>query len=250
MVENSLKVKWIRRLGLGLVLSFIVMVCFVTVALAAPGLVTDLIARVSSTTISLSWVPASSSNSTVIRYDTSGFPATPATGTSAYSGSGSYTTIDDLTAGTNYYFSAWGYDGADYSSSPIQLAVTTNPAIDESTVIPYDKPSIPEEAYQDPDSSGWSIDPIDDILAYFADPSDAHGGLGMPTDNLIMFMVGVGITGVGLVSYIKWRNFFSSWVIVLILCCFASVIGVMQWIVVGFLILVGAGVAVVTNALQ
>jgi len=238
-MENYVK-KWSKRLLTSIGLATIGMLCLTLIALAAPGLVTDLIAVVTDTTISLTWTPAESSNSTVIRHSTTGYPTTETGGTSSYNGTGSYVTVTGLTAGTTYYFSAWGYDGTNYGAV-VHLVVTTHAAISDNTTIPYDKPSV-AGATEDPNIGVWSIHPIDKILDYFADPTVAHGGLGMPTNNLVMFLAGVGVTFVGLGTYVKWRSFFSSWFIVLILSSLASTIGAMQWITVGFLLLVGAGV--------
>jgi len=225
-MENYVK-KWLKRLLASISLAVIGMLCLTLIALAAPGVVTDLVAVATDTTISLTWTPAESSTS----------------GTSTYNGTGSYAGLTGLTAGTTYYFSAWGYDGTNYGAVA-HLVVTTHAAVSENTTIPYAKPTIVGATADpvDPTTGGWSITPIDKILDYFADPTVAHGGLGMPTNNLVMFLTGVGVTFVGLSTYVKWRSFFSSWFIVLILSSFAASIGVMQWITVGFLILVGAGV--------
>jgi len=251
-MENYVK-KWVRRLLISLNLAIVGVLCFTLAVLAAPGLVTDFTGiTTDNTTINLLWTPADDSTTTVIRYSDVNYPTSPAFGTSAYSGAGFYTTVSDLTAGTTYYFSAWGYDGGDYSATALSLAVTTLPAVTENTTMPFASPVLPADTWQDPDSSGWSIHPIDDILEYFADPTTppAHGGLGIETDNLIMFITGVIVTGLGLVSYVKWRSFFSSWFIVLILSGFCCTIEVMQWIVVIFLLLVGAGVWAIENSTQ
>jgi hypothetical protein len=242
--------KWAKRLYISCSLGIIALLSFGILVLAVPDSITDLIGTATSTTISLTWTKSSSSDNTTIRYSTADYPATPASGTSAYSGSSSFTTLENLTVGTIYYFSAWGYDGADYSTTAANLVVTTFPSVSENTTAPYPQPTIPAGATADPDSSGWSISPIDDILAYFADPASAHSGLGMPTDNVIMFIAGVGVTFVSLGSYIKWRSFWTSWTIAMILSSFACSIEVMQWIVVGFLLLAGAGVWAVEKSTQ
>lgn len=248
-MENYVK-KWLRRLTTSLSMAIVVVLCLTVAVMAAPELITDFTGIAYSTEIKLSWIPAESSNTTVIRYSTTTYPAGVGDGTSAYNETGSYVTVTGLTAGTTYYFSAWGYDGTDYSATYAGLVLSTISATSENTTIPYTDPTIPAEAYQDPDISGWSIDPIDKILDYFADEPYAHGGLGMPTKNLVMFLAGVAVTFVGLGTYVKWRSFFSSWFIVLILSSFAASIEVMQWIVVGFLLLVGAGVWAVENSTQ
>lgn len=249
-MENHVVKKWLKRLSISTNLAIAGILCLAMVVMAAPGLITDLTAFAYSTSIKLNWIPASNSDNTVIRYSTTSFPATPAAGTSAYNGTLSYCTVSDLVAGTTYYFSAWGYDGSDYSASSKELAVTTIAPSSANTTIPFVDPTIPAEAWQDPDSSGWNIEPLDTIFAWFADPDLDQGGLGMPTDNLIMFMAGVGVTGVGLGCYIKWRSFFSAYIVVFILSFFCVGIGVMQGYVIGLEILIGMGVWAVDNSTQ
>lgn len=233
---------------IGLVITGLIFVS--SIAMAVPSTVTDFYGIAYSSSISLAWTPASGSTSTVIRYSTVDYPTTPASGTSAYNGSSSYTTVISLSPGVTYYFAAWGYDGADYSASSATLVISTNPATSENTTIPYPKPSMPASSYQDPDTSGWDISPIDEIFAWVADPTNSHGGLGMPTNNYVMFIAGISVTGIGLFTYVKWRSFFSSWFIVVILSALLCAVSVMQWIVVGILLLVGAGVWAIENKLQ
>lgn len=248
-MENHIK-KWVKRLSASVSLVVIGLLLFTIVALAIPESVTNLVGTATDTTISLTWTPAVSSNTTVIRHSTTTYPATIADGTSSYNGTGSYVGLAGLTAGTTYYFSAWGYDGSDYSATALEYQITTLSSTSDNTTIPFDVPALSAEVTQDPDASGWSISPIDDIIDYFSDPSSAHGGLGMPVNNTIMFMAGIAVTFAGIGSYVKWRSFWTSWSITLILCSFASSIEVMQWIVVGFLILAGMGVWAIEKTTQ
>jgi len=241
--------RWFKRLSIGTSFAMVWMLCFTLVALALPSSVTDFIGIATDTTISLVW-DASSANSTLIRHSTATYPATIADGTVSYNGTANFVTVTGLTAGTAYYFSAWNWDDTGYSATASNLVVNTLPSVADNTTIPFDKPTLPAEVSQDPDISGWSIDPIDKILDYFADEAVAHGGLGMPVENVVMFMAGVGVTFVSLGTYVKWRSFFSSWFIALILSSLLCSIEVMQWIVVLFLLLVGAGVWAVEKSAQ
>lgn len=247
-MENNVK-KWIKRLCSSTGVAIISILLIATIVLAAPGAVTNFVGIPTATTINLVWIPASGSTSTVIRYSATSYPATVVDGTSAYNDTGSYVEIDGLTAGTNYYFSAWGYDGADYGTV-VNLMVTTDSEVSANNTMPFPAPALPADMSDDPDSSGWDIDPIDDILSYFSDPTSAHGGLGMPTDNFIMFLSGLGVVGLSLTSYAKWRSFFTSWFIALILSSFCAYLGVMQWLVVPFLLVFGVGVWSVQQVAQ
>lgn len=242
--------KWLRRISSSISLSLVGIILTTFIALAVPASITDLIGVPTDTTIKLTWTMAASSNSTLIKYSTTTYPATTADGTTAYNGTASYTTVSSLTAGTPYYFSAWGYDGSDYSASAANLLIVTQPSATGNATLPYTKPTIPANATADPDTSGWSISPIDDIIAYFADPTAAHGGLGMPTDNLIMFMAGVAVSGMSITAYIKWRSFGAAWFIAFVLSSVFSLIGIMQWIVVGLLFIIGMGVWAIDKSTQ
>ena len=214
-------------------------------AFAAPGDVSNLSGTATNTTVDLLWTVATDSTSTVIRYSTTGYPATPAAGTSAYSGTSFYTTVSGLTAGTTYYFSAWGYDGVDYSSTSATLVITTEGVSSGNLTIPMTEPTLPAEVFQDPDSSGWSIAPFDYIFDYFATQ-----GIGMPVDNFIMTLASIGITLLAIVTYIKWRSFFTSWTIAFVLTLFCVAIGIMQGLVVIIELGIGIGVAAIERYYQ
>lgn len=250
-MENALIQKWLRRIGVGIALAMIAVLCLSYIAFAVPSSVTNLrTTSMTSSSVSLSWSVATSSNSTVIRYGTTGFPATALVGTSAYNGTLNYATVSGLTSGTTYYFAAWGYDGSNYSVASCQLAVTITSITSENATIPFTNPILPAGSYQDPDTSGWSWYPFNNIVDYFSDNASAHGGLGMPANNVMMFVIGIAVTGVGLLSYIKWRTFFASWFIVLVMTGLFASMHVMQWIVFIFLIVIGAGVWAVDRSTQ
>jgi hypothetical protein len=89
---------------------------------AAP---TDLIAIPNSNSITLVWTKGVGSAVTYIRYSTSIYPNTTADGLLIYSGAlGSYTHTN-LTAGTTYYYSAWGMTGTTYSTDKATALGTT-----------------------------------------------------------------------------------------------------------------------------
>lgn len=243
VVQNSLT-KWITRFSVSTLIVVVVLLSIALSALAAPASVTNFSGRATDTSIFLLWTPATSSNSTVIRVSTSSFPTSPAGGTAVYSGTGFYATYT-ATSGYTYYFAAWGYDGSNYSSESATLVITTTGSTSANTTAPIDRPTLPTEVLQDPDTSGWNIHPIDDIVNYFA-----SSGLGMPTDNLWMTISSIFITLMGLVTYVKWRNFFASYALVFLACSLAVGIGVMQGLVLVILLIIGAGVFAVERYYQ
>lgn len=242
-----------RLFGLSVILALAIMIMLSPVILAAPGLVTNLTANPSNTSIVLAWDEASGSTSTVIRYATDDFPANPAAGTSAYSGSDSQCTVSSLTAGQVYYFAAWGYDGADYSASSCDLAMSTlavalpsggedEPTTDLPTI------SLPDQANQAPDASGLSLEPFTSIITYFND--EDIGGFGMPSDNAWEFIVILGIVSAGSITYIRVKQFFVAFGFVFILSCIAVGLDLVQGYLVVFEIIIGAGVWAVERYLQ
>ena len=231
----------------------IAIVIFVTsTALAAPGLVTNLVANPSNTSMILTWTIASSSTSTVIRYATDDFPATPASGTSAYSGTGFQCTIESLTAGQVYYIAAWGYDGADYSASACELAMSTTSidvpsgAADESSIT-LPSPTLPANINQPPDASGMNLEPFTSIITYF---NTADGGFGMPVNNAWQWFVVLGIVGAGMGTYIKIKQFFVAFAVVFVFTCIAVGLDLVQGWLVAVEIIMGAGVWAVEKYLQ
>lgn len=234
-----------KKIIYSLLTSLIVSLSFISVALAAPATITDFVGTATYNSVYLTWVQ--SGNNTLIRYSTTTYPATIADGILAYNGTSSYALVEGLTAGATYYFSAWGFDG-NYSATAAPLVINTLPSSSENTTLPFNKPTMPTQ--EDPDSSGWSIYPLDIVIDYFSDNTSSHGGLGTQSDNVIMFIAGFIVTGISIGSYIKWRSFFGALAVALVLSSGASLIGAMQWIVPVMLLAVGFAVAAVNRALE
>jgi len=234
-----------KRILVSLSIAVIISLSFVTSVFAAVGDVDNLKAIPSNTSISLTWTIASGSTSTVIRYDTSDYPATPASGTSGYSGSSNNTIITGLTAGTNYYICAWGYDGVDYSSTEAQVFITTNAtsALDSGDDIPT--PELPSNITVTPSVSGWNFEPFTGIMTYFTED-----GLGMPTNNAWEGMALMGLLVGGVIIYIKWRNFFAAFIVVFIASIMVCGLGIMSGWIVGAEIITGLGIFAIEHNYQ
>lgn len=225
----------IKRLFSGVVAGLAIIMLGVSVASAAPSNVTNFVARPSETTIILTWTIPSGATSTVIRYSTSSFPATPASGSSAYSGSGYQCTLSTLDSGQTYFFSAWGYDGASYSPQAAEIAVSTLAVgIEDAENMPSE-PSMPSNIAQAPNASGLSLEPFTTFITIF------NAGLGMPVNNLWEILA-IGVcTVAGLGTYFKMRNFFIAWIVVLICISFGVGLDVLQGYLWGIWIIVGVG---------
>jgi hypothetical protein len=201
----------IRKIGAGLIVSLILALFVSLPVLAAVGNVSNLSAVPSATSVSLLWDKASGSTSTVIRYSATTFPADPTDGTSAYGGTSNNCIVSDLTAGTTYYFAAWGYDGADYSTTANTIVMTTKTAYDTGDDVPA--PTMPAVAYQVPDSSSWleNFQPFTGAIIAFAED------WGMPRNNMLMSLYSVFIMVLAVLTYWKTRNVFMAFGVLLML---------------------------------
>jgi hypothetical protein len=99
--------------------------------LSAP---TNFLGGPTATTITLVWSKGAGSTNTLVRYSQTDYPGAITDGAEAYFGSGNTYTLEDLSSGKNYYFTAWGEDGGDYSSDFATFIMTTSAA--SGTTIP------------------------------------------------------------------------------------------------------------------
>jgi hypothetical protein len=235
----------IRKIGIGLIAGLILTLFVSIPVLAAVGNVSNLSAVPSATSISLLWDKASGSTSTVIRYSATTFPADWTDGTSAYGGTSNNCIVSDLTAGTTYYFAAWGYDGADYSTTEETIVMTTKTAYDTGDDIPT--PTLPAVAYQVPDSSAWleNFQPFTGAIIAFAED------WGMPQNNMLMSLYSVFIAGLAVLTYWKWRNVFMAFGVLMVLTV-GGVFGLhlLPWWAIPVSVAVGLGVWATENAFQ
>jgi len=100
--------------------------CIITTTtdISAPSAPGDFQATVGDTQLSLSWTNSTDADfkSTVVRYATTGYPASPTAGFLVYSGPGTGFTHPNLVNGTTYYYSLFAKDTANNSSSAAQIS--------------------------------------------------------------------------------------------------------------------------------
>lgn len=115
-----------KKLLLSLILAIIGILGFATFVWAiVPGNVSNLKGIPTNTTISLTWTEGSLATDTLVRFSTTTYPPTVADGTQIYLGTNNHFLHETLTAGTTYYYSAWGKNGGDYSATAANLVMTT-----------------------------------------------------------------------------------------------------------------------------
>ena len=222
-----------------------------SVVLAAPSTVTNFTANPSDTTIILSWTKAVGSNSTVIQERTDQFPTSPTDGTNVYNSTKSQVQITGLTAGTVYYFAAYGYDSTNYGTV-VDLAVATlatalpnGAANSNSVVVPSQSVTNLNSA---PDTSGFNFEPFTSIIANFATSAN---GLGLPdSGHAWEWLTICVIVALGIVIYISVKNFFVAYGAVIIMSAIAVGLHLAQGYMVGIELVIGFGIWAIENYFQ
>jgi hypothetical protein len=237
------------------ILLAITMVGILTLAIATPVLattdITELKAIPTDTTMSLTWVKATGYLYTVIQCSTTAYPVTPLDGTRIYSGGGisyiqeavdpSATPLVPLTAGTTYYYTAWGYDGVNYTpdGSADKILMTTTAGAGTSDILttpPYVTPT-------EPSSGGWftGLQPFSGFVQGF------EQSWGMKTDTmpftigiLILLVAGVGI-------YLKTKSPFVAIVADFVIDLGLIGLGLLSTYTIGVVLAFGLGVWALEN---
>lgn len=80
-----------------------------TTVLTHPYRPDSFVVTVGDTQVGLTWTKGAGATNTIIRRSSTGYPATPTSDTSVYSGTGASETDTGLVNGTTYYYAAWGY---------------------------------------------------------------------------------------------------------------------------------------------
>jgi hypothetical protein len=211
-----------RRLIIGFSLALILGVLITNSVLALAN-ITLFNAIPTSNSISFSWTKVPTSTKTMIRFLTTTYP-TDSTGTTdasyeVYFGTGTsfnatfgtdiLAHVLTITSGTTYYISAWGWDGVNYSTDPYEFVVTTYGIGTTEESLPT--ATLPSNMNQTPNSSAWfdNMQPFSGMVASFA------ADWGMPQDNGIMLFAILVIVIIGVAIYLKTRNLFVAYAVVL-----------------------------------
>lgn len=240
---------------------------FVVVFAAPVGDISDMTANPSNTSMILTWVKASPSTRTLIRYRTDTFSANISDGTQVYFSTGSQVTmganvttelhvsgdnVDALAPGQVFYITAWGEVSGNYSVTPFHLVMSTlattigsGAATQPHNTLPT--PPVPSSMNQTPDTSAFNLEPFTSIVNWF---NNGPGGLGMPNAYAWESIAIVGLVGTGFLTYTKIRNFFVAYAVVFLLTLFAIGLHLVQGWLFGIEIVIGAGVWGIEHYLQ
>jgi len=177
--------------------------------LSAP---TNFVGYPESTSISLSWSKGVGSTNTMVRYGTSAYPATNTSGILAYFGPSSTYTVESLTSGKTYYFSAWGESGGNYSAGYATLLMTTSASTgDDDDDI--DIPTQPSRWFSAPDYTTMSG------LGLVYDGYNSALDLGHVPRETGWFLGAILLSAIlGLVAYLKFGKKMMIGMIVLTVC--------------------------------
>lgn len=241
-----------KKIIIGIILGLLSLCIVLPVLADAVGNITLMTANPSDTSIVLTWVKPTGANTTVIRYRTDTYPTLPTDGASAYNGTSFQCTVSDLTAGQVYYFSAWGQHSDNYSETAYNLAMSTlavaiPSGAEDNTTVSLPTPTISANMAQDPDVSGFNLEPFTSIIAYF---NESEGGLGMPENNLWETLAIFGIVGSGILVYTRIRNFFVAFAVVFVATIICVGLHLVQGWLVGVEIIIAGGVWAIEKYMQ
>lgn len=235
-----------KKLLLSFVLALIGILGFATLVWAiVPGNVSNLKGIPTNTTISLTWTEGSSATDTLVRFSTTTYPATTADGTQIYLGTNNHYLHQSLTAGTTYYYSAWGKNGGDYSVTAAHLVMTTasTSEISGGDVVPT--PAFPAEWNQN--ASGTKLakfEPFYSLVNSFVASWGMPAGVGW----LGIWLIGTVI--LSLIVYVKVKEIFIALAVSELLLFFGvPLVIVPAWMLV-IPIVVGLGVWSIERSYQ
>jgi hypothetical protein len=158
---------------------------------------TNFVGYPTATTISLSWSKGTGATNTLVRYGSTTYPTTTTSGTQAYFGPGSTYTLESLTGGKTYYFSAWGESGGNYSASYSTFLMTTSAgAADDDDEL--EVPTQPSRWFSAPDYTSM------DGLIVFYDAFNALLDTGQVPRETGWFLGALGLSVLaGLIAYLS-----------------------------------------------
>jgi hypothetical protein len=236
-----------KKILTGFLIALVATLLVALPVLAVVGNVTDLICSPEDVSIHLKWTKATTSTTTVIRYRTDEFPTSYNDGTLSYNGTGYETDITGLTAGQSYYFAAWGFDGANYSTNAYYKATTTVYTIGLSTNQTVPSPLVPANINIAPVITGFNFEPFTSIISNFV---STPGGLGMPVENTWEWLTLVGMVALSLIVYIQTKEFLIAFVILILLTAGGWYLGLTQGLLLAFEIPIALGVWGIEHAMQ
>lgn len=122
----------------------------------------------SNSEVSVIWIREPGSQNTMVRMKVGEYPTTYTDGANVYFGVSGSVLVDDLDAGTTYYFRAWGEDADIYSTGYTSDMATTYAGSAEGAG-PVEDPSEPSGLYAPSSEAGLANLPFYDLVNRAAD---------------------------------------------------------------------------------
>ena len=204
-------------------------ITFDTIAAVSLSEPTNLRAFPSATSVSMTWTKGYGSDTTLIRFSTTTFPAATTEGTQVYNSTGSTTEHTGLTAGMTYYYSAWGISGGD-TSADYATAVVTTYAYSENGGMDFEYPDAIPGWFQSVNYEALSeLEPIYSSINGVADSMD------MPRATAWVGIM-VGIIFIASIAALMIRGFIAAIIVALVLFVIMIGIGILPaWMLVLFI---------------
>jgi hypothetical protein len=191
------------------------------------------------TTVSLLWKKGTGSTGTLIMRKTGGYPTSKTDGTEVYEDVRTSHKDTGLTSGTTYYYMAWGYSGAYYSTSNTTLMVTTLASGTAGEDLPV--PATPDTWFQSPDYTNMENFPFYSIINFAFDAFEMPKSIGWYMLALIFAVA----CGVFFYSALGNSNLFLSIIVVGGVIVFESMLKLVPlWNILPFAIIALAGIFV------
>lgn len=171
---------------------------FTTLASSMPP--TNFSAYPSATTVDLIWQNGAGSAGTIVRYKIGAYPSNTSDGLLIYNGSISSYTHTSLIPGTNYYYCAWGDDGAGSYSDTYSSVLVTTLAGSATVGATPEAPLAPNGWFGAPDYTHMSNMPGYDLINAGAD------SVSMPRNSAWMLLAILGAVGAGVIAFFLTKH--------------------------------------------
>jgi len=193
--------------------------------------------------ISASWITGDGASGTLVRVKQGGYPTSVTDGTELYRGTGNSIVYNNVTAGTNYYFMAWGYSGVLYSSDNATVFMTAQ-AYTSGGVTLIDPGFLPKWVYET-DISGLSRLPFYGIINAMAD------SYSMPHETLWIILAFIFPIAGAIIAYttIPSGNYLIAIVVLVVGLVMGVIMGILAGAFVVLYVIIAIGIGVVGHRL-
>lgn len=187
--------------------------------------------------VALQWTKGTGTTNTLVNRKLGSYPASITDGVRVYFDTETSTVDTGLSAGTTYYYKAWGESGGTYSTGNATLMVTTLAATAGGAELPV--PPTPNMWYQSPDHTTMANFPLYDMINW------GFECFGMPLGTG-WFLIAITLTVIaGILAYTINHNLVLATVATGVAIVIFSVVKLMPlWLIVPYVVLAVTGIMV------